>query len=452
VKWVGLLSVLAAIFPLAWWIRRASHASPKLWFLVGLLPFVTVPLHLFMAAISWLDWDGFVHGIEFSVLDGLAISLWLSVPRGTHQLPFKGPMAFYFLAVLVPALTARSPIAALFYPWQLMRMFVIYAAVTRGVSSDPRVAPAVLKGMATGLLLEAGITVWQRFGLGLLQPAGTFDAQNLLGLISHLIAFPFFALFLRGKVGMFPGAVVLVAAIVEVLTTSRATIALAGLGFAAVFLLSAVRRCTTRKMLIFAVGVAMTGVITPMVFSSLEQRALVNNVTESDTERDSFIRAAEMMLSDHPLGVGPNHFNVIANIDGYYQRADVQPNSRASIVHNVYWLVACETGWVGLIAFLLLLLRPVQVAFFCGWRNREDIRGDLMIGFGVALLIVCIHSYFEWIFLIHEAQWMFTIEIALVAGLAQRLGYWPTRATVRLVRPYLSGTPGLAPRARPRWQ
>jgi hypothetical protein len=77
---------------------------------------------------------------------------------------------------------------------------------------------------------------------------------------------------------------------------------------------------------------------------------------------------------------------------------------------------------------LLLLLRPLIVAFFCGWSNRSDRRGDLLIGIGVGLLIVCIHSFFEWIFVLSETQYMFAMQIGLVAGLAQQLGYWPNRA------------------------
>jgi len=168
--------------------------------------------------------------------------------------------------------------------------------------------------------------------------------------------------------------------------------------------------------------------IAPLALSSLDQRESVNSQIESDTERDSFANAAAMILSDHPLGIGSNQFLATANFEGYYQRANVKPNSRASIVHNVYWLVATETGWLGLITFLLLLLRPLVVAFFCGWANHKDSRGDLLIGIGIGLLVVYIHSFFEWIFVLSETQYMFAMQIGLVAGLAQQLGYWPNRA------------------------
>src|SRR5262249_39586605 len=123
------------------------------------------------------------------------------------------------------------------------------------------------------------------------------------------------------------------------------------------------------------------------------------------------------------LGIGPNHFVQIANMDGYYQNAGVL-SSRGSNVHNVYWLVASETGWLGLITFTVLLVRPLSVTFFCGLRHRGDRRGDLLLGLGVALLVVYIHSFFEWIFLLPDTQYIFAVTVGLVAGLAQQLGYW----------------------------
>ena len=47
---------------------------------------------------------------------------------------------------------------------------------------------------------------------------------------------------------------------------------------------------------------------------------------------------------------------------------------------------------LGLAALLILLLRPLIVAFRCGWRNRGDRRGDFLFGFVTALIIFYIHE------------------------------------------------------------
>ena len=73
--------------------------------------------------------------------------------------------------------------------------------------------------------------------------------------------------------------------------------------------------------------------------SSFSDRFAVEDYGDYD-ERAAFIRAATMMLSDHPFGVGANQFAEVAIIDGYYQKAGVAPNrgSMTAQVHNV-------TGW-----------------------------------------------------------------------------------------------------------
>lgn len=435
VKWVALILVFAIIAPLSGWLRRNSHVAPKFWILLGFLPFAPF-FHSYMALISW-QWVGYVKGAEFSILDILAITIYFSLAKSRSPLPFRFSIAFYFIAVCASALQAEFPTAALFYPWQLARIFFYYAVVARGVAADPRFAPAVLNGMALGICFQAAAAIWQRFGLGLLQAGGTIGHQNLLGLVSHFIVFPFFALLLAGRSGWLPAVVVLSGAIVEVLTTSRATLGLAGMGYGAVFVLSAVREWTPKKARVLVVGVALLSVLGPLAVWSFEHRFAADGSSSSSEddydEREAYKRSAMMMLEDHPLGVGANHYTVIGNIKGYSLKAGVANtySSLAGNVHNIYYLIAAETGYPGLIAFVALLVHTLIVSFRCGWLYRGDERGDLLLGLGVGLLIVYIHSYFEWIFITFSAQYIFALELGLVAGLAQQLGYWR--------RPFLRG-------------
>jgi O-antigen ligase len=458
VKWAALAFFLTIIAPMSGWLRRNPREAPKLWMLLGFLPFGP-PFHSYMALVSW-QWVGYVKGAEISLLDFLALVIYFSLPSTRDPLPFRFSMLFYFVAVLLSAFQAEFPMAALFYPWQLARMFLVYAVVTRGCAADPRVAPAVLKGMAAGICFEAGLTIWQRFGLGVLQTSGTFIHQNLLGLVSHFVVFPFFALLLARRRGWLPTAVVLAGATVEVLTTSRATLGLAGFAFGAVFILSALRQWTSRKAWILLVGLAMIGVLGPLAVWSLEHRfATEGSSIDEDggyDEREAYKRVAMMMLSDHPLGIGANHYTLIGNIEGYNVKAGVALvySSLAGNVHNVYYLIAAETGYLGLISFVVLLFRSLTVAFLCGWRYRGDERGDLLLGLGVALLTVYLHSYVEWIFITFYAQYIYAINLGLVAGLAQQLGYWRrspqgvrTGVGTLSIRP--TGEGALGPVARP---
>src|SRR5262245_16015205 len=79
-----------------------------------------------------------------------------------------------------------------------------------------------------------------------------------------------------------------------------------------------------------------------------------------------------------------------------------------------------SSGYLGLIAFVLLLLRPLTVALRSGWRNRGDRRGDLLVGGTVDR----VYSLFLRMDLHHLSRpYMFANTAELLAGLAQQRGY-----------------------------
>jgi len=428
VKWILLLIACACVVPLSAWLRQNPREAPKLWMFVGFLAVEHGPLHVYMAIISWAgQWPGYTLGAEISLLDLIAVAIYFALPRSRQSLPFLFSIGFYFFAVLLSAIQGSVTQATLFYCWQLARVFFFYAVITKAAAADERVIPALLKGVAFGMFLAAGQAVWERFGVGVLQTAGGFPHRNFLGMVSHFIVYPFFALLLAGERGWFPVAVSVAGAIVAVLTTSRATIAFAGIGYFAVFLVSVLRGWTPRKSMVLVAGVIAVMALSPLFFASFEQRFgsdVESSFFQPDEAREQMADAARMMLSDHPMGIGANHFVIAANTLGYYAKAGLNWFNYGSYVHNVYWLVAAETGYIGLVAFVILLLRPLTVAFLCGWRNRKDRRGDLLLGLGVGLLTVYLHNFYEWIFITFQTEYLFAVNAAMVAALAQQLGYW----------------------------
>ncbi len=315
------------------------------------------------------------------------------------------------------------PAAAVFYVWQLARMYLVYAVIIKSGTNE-RIVGWVTKGLAAGLCLEAGMAIWERFGEGVIQASGSLGHQNLLGLMSHLIVLPFFALLLAGQRGWFTIVTPLAGAMIWVLTASRATLGLGGLGLVLVFVVSAWRKWTARKARVLLVGIALLAGLVPLAVASLETRFAANPLSDDYDERVILNDAAALILSDHPMGIGANNFTVVANTDGYYDKVPLSWMSRIAIVHNLYWMTAAETGYFGIIALLVFLGQLLIVAFRCGWRHRADRRGDLLLGLGMGILIVCIHSWFEWIFVTLQVQYLFALILGLVGGLATQLGYW----------------------------
>jgi len=417
VKWLGLTFALAAVLPISLWLRRNPRYAPWIWTTIGFLPFVLETGHLYMAAIAWSGWPGFVKGAEFSVIDALVLALYFTLPKSTRALPFRLSMVFYFGTVLLSVAQSEIPEVVFFYCWQLARMFLIYVVVARACA-DSRVALAVLKGVAIGIMMEAGIVVWQRFALGMLQTPGNLDHQNMVGMMSLFAVFPFFALVLAGRGGKFPLFVSAAALIAQVLTVSRAAIGIAAFGYAILFVISALQRWTSRKALILAAGVAAAIALAPLVMSSIERRGNLQ-IEDSDASRTTLTDEAMNIIADHPLGIGADQYVNFAQQNGYRQ-----PTVNWGVmVHDVYLLVGAETGYLGLAAFVIFLLTPMVTAFRSGWCNRGSPAGDLLLGLGMALLTVYIQGLFEFEFLQVLPQYAFAIEVGVVAGLAQQLSY-----------------------------
>jgi O-Antigen ligase len=437
VKWLSLAVLLGSTLALVPQLRSNIRLVKIVWMLIAFLPFVMDSFHLTMAAVSWDEWLGPTKGFELSVIDALAFSLYLTLPRAADPLPFRSTFALYILSTLLSAFSAFEPEASLFYSWQLARMFFLYAVVVRACA-DPIVPVALLKGMAAGLITEAGVVLWQRFGLGMLQTPGTMLHQNELGMLSHFVVFPFFALLLTGRAGWLPAAVFPAGAIVELLTTSRGTIGLGALGYMLVFSLSAMRGWSARKGHFLALFVVVAAVMGPLVMSAIGQRG-AHELADSDRERAAYENAASAVLADHPLGVGANNFVVVVDVKGYYERAGVL-GSYAAPVHNFYWLTAAENGYLGLIACVVFLLGPLIVAVRCGVGHGQDVRRDLLIGLGVAILTVYLQSFEEYVFISANLQYMYVMDIGLIAGLATQMCYWRRPAFARLGQPAFAST------------
>lgn len=423
-KWIALIAAVTALPALALWLRGNSSITPKLFMLVGLMPFLmSARPKLYMALISGEGWSGHTHGIELAFVDLLLVAIWLSLPPARQPTPFRSLFLLYFIAVVISMFQASVPLAATFYAWQVARMYFVYCVVARACTDD-RALDALLNGLTLGLVAQALIVLWQHYGLGIVQAEGAFAHQNTLGLVSHLIVMPQLALLLAGRRGWQQIATILAGVVIAILTASRAALGLSLLGFAIVYVMSCMRELTLRKTLLLPASICAVAALTPLAMSSLDQRFAAAPLDTSYDEREAFKRAAALMFFEHPMGIGANHYVYVSKTEGYSERAGVLRTSRESLVHNAYWLAAAETGWFGFLTFVMLLAVPLIAIFRAGWAYRGDPKGDLLIGLGVGLLVVYIHSLFEWILFSAQVQYLFVMVLGMAVGLAQQLGYW----------------------------
>lgn len=417
------------ILPIVMALRQNERFAPLLWQVIGAACFLSSAVgQLGISVIDWSYYSGHTKGLEITIIDILMVAIFISQPSQKHaaKLPFRIPMLLYFCTVTVSVFFASVQMASVFYLWQLLRMYLVFA-VTARACSDQRVVPALLKGLAIGLITEACYVLYQKYALGLLQPPGTFPHQNTLGLVSNLVAIPVIGLLLAHRGSRIFSLTPVAGMMIAASTASRATMGLAGIGLVITYFLSLIYETTRRKVMLGAVGLLLAAVVIPVALGSFQQRVEVQSQAQYDNseydERVAYVKAASMMLDDHPLGVGANNFVIVANTGGYYDRAGIAAvfQSRSGHVHNIYWLTLAETGYAGLIALLLVLVYPVYVSLRFAWKFRGHPEAELLSGLGVALLITCLHSNYEWLLITALPQYFVAINIGLIAGLCMRL-------------------------------
>jgi O-antigen ligase len=422
VKWIAIALFVLAVPALVAWLRTNSRAAPLVWGLLGFLPFVLGPWHLIVAPYATPLWPGYVKGWELSLLDAIALGVIFGTPGRWHRPAALVPFVIYILVVTLAVLQARFAALALSYPIQLLRVFLVFLAVAR-ITVEERGERAVFTGLVLGLVLQAGYAIAAK-AAGALQTGGSLGHQNLLGFVSHLAVMPAFAMFLAGRFPRTAFVGVIAGILCVIFTASRATIALSFLGLAVTLLLSISFRFSGRKAALGLAGLLVLLLAYPLADILLEERLTAHKQTffAEDKEREAFERAARAMIRDHPMGIGPNHYVLVANIGGYSAAAGVawRTESRSTNVHNSYLLVTAETGFLGLIAFVTLIGCAIWTAFRTAFRYRKYQASELLIGVGCGIIAMSIHGLFEWMFVVYPTQYVLAVGFGFIAGLRAR--------------------------------
>ena len=131
-----------------------------------------------------------------------------------------------------------------------------------------------------------------------------------------------------------------------------------------------------------------------------------------------FEGAAREMAANHVVGVGANNYVFVSNRDGYADRAGIpwQMSDRSVPVHNAYLLARAETGWLGEIAFILMILVPMGTALVLAFRNKRRPGGEAMLGCAVALMANMAHNGYEFAVHTFAIQALLFINIGVVAA------------------------------------
>ena len=416
-KWVFLLGLLVFTPWLTVHLKANPKHLPYAGFAMGLLPFLLSGLNLTASPIAWPHWSGPVKGLDVSLIDGVALAVLLSTRRVSTPVAIRVSFAIYGLAVLISTLTSQVWMASFFYLWQLVRTALIYMAISRACVTVKGVPLAVVSGLGAGLIFQSGVALVQYLG-GDPQAGGWFGHQNLLGMASHFGIFPAVALLLAGLYPMRALAVVMAGVLVAFTGGSRATIGLFAIGLVFTWILSVWHQPSGRKSAIgFGMVVALV-LAAPVLWSAVERRSDAERA-DSNKMRSQMINAAKMIIADYPMGVGPNRYVVVANTGGYAARAGIawNPANREAPVHNSYYLVTAEMGWLGLLGLVTLLGSIIGVGISAMRKASRGLEAELLVGATASMIIFAVHAYFEWITMFYNIHYLVGISVGLIVGL-----------------------------------
>jgi hypothetical protein len=419
VKWVFLLALMICTPALAGLLRSKPRYLVQTCFVLGVSIFVLGP-KLWAAPIPWPAWPGPVKGLEVSFVDAIAVALIASTRSVRIPWTIKLSFAIYCLAIVISTFAAFQKMAAIFYAWQLFRTALLLVAIARVCVTEPGAPTALLTGLGFGLLYEAGLVLSQVLR-GAARPGGNFPHANFLGLAADFAVFTNVSLMLGSRRLLWPAATVAAGFIIALFGGSRATLGLFAAGVALTTVLSLQHKKNSRKYA-FAGAMALMLLVSAPVMLWASSRRSDAAKESSDAERASMKAAARMIIADHPFGVGANQYVVVANTEGYSARAGVAWNedNRAAPVHDTYYLITAELGWIGLIGLLAMLTSFIALGVRCLRRHVPGESGELVPGLLATMILVAVHINFEFVFMDFVLHYLFAISAGMLVAVAAR--------------------------------
>lgn len=409
-RFVGLFLIMASL-PAFIWLLQSRRAQRWAILALGALPLLQEPLNLNAALISWAAWPGHTKGLILTPLDALALASCLHFRRAGKVPLLLWPFVIY-LVCLIPGLFAGALFQpAFFFFFQTLRVVLLFLACYL-VVLDGQLAN-LARGIAVAVILNALVAVSQALG-GASQAPGLLGHQNLTGMATNLCLPLLLVLGLRRRGGLFliaAGA----AGISALVGGSRATIVLYAVGVAITLIGSSLSMPSGRKNIVTGIAFLALAAAAPLAVHKLNERA---DLFSPDLERVAFERAAHMMISDHPWGVGINQYVVVANSEGYMTRAGVRwgAGARSTNVHNFYLLARTEGGLAELFGVLVWLIWPIVVGLILAVRRKAPAR-DISVAMASALIVTAFHNRVEWIFVTAVPQYLTALMIGILAAI-----------------------------------
>jgi O-Antigen ligase len=421
-KQILFLMAAAGFLPVAWFLGSVSRLAEKtLLFLVLLLNVVDIDVTLLNQA----TYRGTTLGYEIGVVDVILLSLVIirfTAPRWRGRpvrfLPHGWLLVLLFLGAGLPSLLlGPRPDLGLFEIWKYARgllTFWVFANLVERPSDLRLLVYAILAGTVLTVLK----VLYERYGVGLHRVQGFMGHANVTGVYLYMSIAFLGAWLLDGTkaVGIRWGVVLGGAVVGIILTLSRGAMAMIPVVLIALITLSLVHalwpahprgrlplgpnlKQLGRVLAIVVLGVVATIPVAWKSADTIYKRFVVGNEKGTEGRMDKNA-AALWMARDHIFGVGLNRFSLMATepykyAQVYQEDLPEKLHYRAP-VHNLYLLVAAETGWYSVGLLVLILVVTMRRALHESRRaTRPEVRA-FAGGAMASLLALSVHGMLEY--------------------------------------------------------
>jgi hypothetical protein len=391
---------------------------------------------LWSAPIAWPLWPAPAKGTEVSFIDAIALALFFTTRKVRIPTPVKVSYVLLCVALFVSTCVAYNRLAAFFYIWEFLRATLVFLAIARACANEPGAAIAFISGLCVGMIGEAAWVTLQ-YVQHVERPGGSFGHSNTMGIAADFVIFPALALMLGSRRWLLPCAAIVSGLVCVILGGSRASMGLFPVGMFLTLVLSIAHKSSSRKYIFLTAMTFLVIAAVPAMLWSIGKRT-TEATASSDSDRAAMKEAASMIIADHPFGVGANQYVIIANTGGYSQRAGVpwnEANLRAP-VHDTYYLVTAELGFLGLAGMLAMLGSFIALGFRLVRNRLPDGGSELFPGLLATTIIVAIQISYEFTFMDFIIHDLFAINAGILIAILARTRSQKTRiAAERRVKP-----------------
>lgn len=386
--------------------------------------------------LQFYEYRGHAKGYHFYFAEVPALALvFARAFEDWREFRFFPPGLWLYLLYcalsLASIIHAPEPDLVLKAGFKFVKITLVFVAAYNFLTSEKRVH-FFLTAMALTIGWQFIVVLKMKYAEGIYQAPGTFEHQNSLSMFITMIGLLFLAVALgpphpRSK---FYLLAFLACAFIQQSTLSRGGLAIFSAGTVAVVLPSLLARPTRQRLAMLSV-LTLAGMIgLGMTLDTIIGRFRDQSNQSSEITRALLNQAARDMLADYPLGIGWNNFGKAINkpfpygdiIDQYERDGGVRvdPTHQKGIVEGHYYLLLSETGYQGLIFYLLFIL------VFLWWNIRAAIfyrhrfLGAVSLGIGAGCAFNYLHSIFERVLTQPRnlLLWM------LFLGLTARIEWW----------------------------